>query len=97
MSVFVRVRQFFNQEGLQAFSPLFEEHRRLAASFPGFISLQRAERPEAQPNGEIEIILAFENQALLGRWRSSPQHEQIAAAYARYWMRDPEIVFASAG
>ena len=97
MRVSVHVRHFFNTDGLKAFPALFEEHRRSVAAFPGFISLRHSGLSEAPPNGRVEITLEFESESLLRQWRSSPRHEQIAAGYRRHWMREPEIVFSSAG
>src|SRR3989442_1744744 len=97
MSVSIHVRHFFNTDGLKAFPALFEEHRRSAAAFPGFISLQHSRLSEASPDGRVEVTLEFESEPLLIQWRCSPQHEQIAGGYRRYWIREPEIVFSSPG
>ena len=41
----------------------------------------------------IDVTLEFESELLLKEWRSSRQHEQVAAAYRQFWTREPEIVF----
>ena len=96
MSVLVHVRQFFNADGLKAFPTLFEEHRRMASAIAGFISLERSGSGETERSNEIELTLEFESEALLKQWRASPQHEQVAAGYRRFWTREPETVFYSA-
>jgi heme-degrading monooxygenase HmoA len=95
MSVIVHVRHFFNHEGSKTFPALFEEHRRSVSAFPGFISLQHSRPNEAEWNDTIDVTLEFESELLLKEWRSSSPHEQVAAAYRRHWMREPEIVFRS--
>jgi heme-degrading monooxygenase HmoA len=95
MSALIRVRQFFSQEGLKAFPAMFAEHRRLASAFAGFISLEHSGPGATGRNDEVEVTLEFESELLLKRWRSSPQHEQVAAGYRGYWMREPEIVLYS--
>ncbi len=96
MSASVRVRLSLSEEGLKAFPALFEEHRRSASAFAGFISLRRSGLGEVEANNEVEVTLEFENEALLKQWRASPQHQQVAAGYRRYWTREPEVVLSSA-
>ncbi len=91
----IRVRQFFSEEGLKAFPAMFAEHRHLASAFAGFTSLEHSRSGVTGGNNEVELALEFESEALLMRWRSSPQHEQVAAGYRRYWTREPEIVLYS--
>ena len=91
----IRVRQFLNEEGLNAFPAMFAEHRLLASAFAGFISLEHSGSGATGRNNEVEVTLEFESEALLKRWRSSSQHEQVAARYRRYWTREPEIVLYS--
>jgi heme-degrading monooxygenase HmoA len=95
MSVSVHVRHFFNREGLTVFPVLFEQHRRSVAVFPGFISLQHSGLSTTELEDTIDVTLEFESKLLLKKWRSSSQHEQIAAQYRRHWTREPEIAFSS--
>ncbi len=95
MSAFVRVRHFLSEEGMKEFDSVLAGHQLLASAFPGFISLQHSRPNEPERNQEACVTVEFENEVLLMRWRSSPQHEQIAARYRRCWTREPEILLYS--
>ena len=95
MSALIRVRQFLSEEGLNAFPAMFARHRHLASAFAGFISLKHSGSGWTGRNNEVEVTLEFESEVLLKRWRSSSQHELVAAGYRRYWTREPEIVLYS--
>ena len=91
----VSVRHFFTPDGWKAFPRLFAEHQLSVASFPGFLTLRYA--PVTSGDGALaalDMVLEFENEALLKEWRSSPQHAMIAAAYRPYWTREPEVTFS---
>jgi len=92
----VHVRHFFTAAGGKAFPRLFADHQRAVSSFPGFLALRHS---PVETNGVVatlDMILEFENDALLKAWRSSPQHAQIAAAYRPFWAREPEVTFTGA-
>ena len=94
MSVIVHVRHFLNRKGERAFPQLFEEHRRRAAAFPGFVSLRHSPPVVGDSTSEIEMTLEFADESLLQNWRSSPDHAQVAAAYQPSWIREPEVTFS---
>jgi heme-degrading monooxygenase HmoA len=95
MSAFVHVRHFFSPEGVQAFPRLFEEHRRSVSAFAGFVSLRRSPPVKGDHASEREMTLEFADESLLQKWRSSPEHAQVGAAYRPFWIREPQLTFST--
>ena len=93
MRVLIHVRQYLSSEGFEALPSILEEHRKLVSEFEGFVSLKRLYPHEPASEGEFHLALDFESEGLLMKWRSSPQHVEIAERYKPYWTRDPDVDF----
>jgi antibiotic biosynthesis monooxygenase (ABM) superfamily enzyme len=92
MRFLVHVRHFVSAAGRRKFPAVVRLNRRLASGHPGFVALRRFTPMPARPD-EIHVMLEFSGLRQLRRWRASPDHQRVAAAYAPCWRRPPEVQF----
>ena len=93
MKYLVHVRHFVSSSGRRKFPAVVRQNRRLASAYPGFVALRRfIPLPPARP-GEIHVMLEFSGLRQLMRWRASPGHRRVAAAYVLCWSKPPEVQF----
>jgi heme-degrading monooxygenase HmoA len=95
MSAFAYVTQYFSPEGIKHFSEIYQEHKKRASHYHGFVSLRRLwPLVESSPN-EVVTLLEFSDTTLMLTWRSSEDHAWVAAEYGRWWVKPPVMLLYS--
>jgi len=93
MKFLVHVRHFVTASGRRKFPAAVRLNRRLASAWPGFVALRRFTPTQPPRPDEIHVMLEFSGPKQLMRWRASPEHQRVAAAYAPCWSKPPEVQF----
>jgi heme-degrading monooxygenase HmoA len=95
MSAFAYVTQYFSPEGTTHFPAVFQEHKRRAARYEGFVSLRHLLPLGESPHEEIVTLLEFSDKSLMLSWRASEDHAWVAAEYGRWWVKKPQMLLYS--
>jgi len=93
MKILIQVRHYTTARGRRAFPGVMRLHHRLASAHPGFIALRRLTPVTPKLPGVIDVVIEFASMRQIMRWRRSPDHQRMAAAYARCWSKPPEVQF----
>lgn len=95
MSAFAYVTQYFSSEGINHFPEIYQEHKKRASRYDGFVSLRRLLPIGGSPANEVVTLLEFSDKTLMLTWRASEDHAWVAAEYGRWWVKPPEMLLYS--
>jgi heme-degrading monooxygenase HmoA len=103
MSLIVCVKHFLAPNRADDFEQTFREHKSLVSKWDGFVSLRllkpiayNAAVPAQDPADSCDervLIMEFQSEAQLRRWRASDEHTRIGQQYRSMWARPADAQY----